>query len=53
MKDNAELSEKNTELEHMIEQLQFESGTIGEIFLFFFYLNKLTLLVSKFLMFFF
>lgn len=29
MKTNADLSEKNQQLEHMIQQLQFETETIG------------------------
>ena len=29
MKDNADLKEKNQELEHVVQQLQFETETIS------------------------
>jgi hypothetical protein len=32
MSDNAELKEKNQELEHVIQQLQFETETISKLF---------------------
>jgi hypothetical protein len=35
MKDNADLIEKNQELEHIIQQLQFETETISMLNLFF------------------
>ncbi len=30
MKENADLKEKNQELEHVVQQLQFETETISE-----------------------
>jgi hypothetical protein len=33
MDDNADLKEKNQQLEHMIQQLQFETETIGKRYL--------------------
>jgi hypothetical protein len=32
MKDNADLIEKNQELEHVIQQLQFETETISKTY---------------------
>lgn len=40
MKDNADLKERNQQLEHIIQQLQFETETIGIIFLFGFFKRK-------------
>lgn len=41
MKDNADLIEKNLELEHVIQQLQFETETISNLlFLFLGYLSN-------------
>ena len=31
MKDNAELKEKNQELDHVVQQLQFETETISKL----------------------
>lgn len=31
MQDNADLREKNQEFEHVIQQLEFESETIGKL----------------------
>ena len=32
MKENADLKEKNQELEHVVQQLQFETETISLLF---------------------